>query len=106
MYLGYSSLVRRAELSKIHLPLIGYPPNWLIWVVGIITTLDGIALFIGYSTQAVAIIGILITLKHIFLSDHWATIRTFERSTYALLCLICLTLIISGAGPLGFDLPL
>jgi uncharacterized membrane protein YphA (DoxX/SURF4 family) len=106
IYIGYSILGRRAEFTKIRLPLIGHPPAWLIWIAGAITMLDGIALFVGYGTQAAAIIGMLITIKHISLSGRWATVRPLARSTYALLFLICLTLLISGAGPLGFDLPL
>jgi uncharacterized membrane protein YphA (DoxX/SURF4 family) len=106
IYIGYSLLVRRRELAAIRLPIIGHPPVWLICVAGLITVLDGIALFVGYGTQLAAIVGMLIALKHLSLYGRWSAVRPFERSTYALLFLICLTLLISGAGPLGFDLPL
>jgi uncharacterized membrane protein YphA (DoxX/SURF4 family) len=106
MYIGYSLLVRRGELSTVRLPLIGHPPLWLIWITGLITLLDGLALFVGYGTQAAAILGMLIALKHLSLSGRWSTVRPVARSTYLLLFLICLTLLISGAGPFGFDLPL
>ena len=75
MYIGYSILVRRDELGKIRLPLIGHPPLWLIWIAGLITVLDGLALFVGYGTQAAAILGMLIALKHVSLSGRWATVR-------------------------------
>ena len=106
IYMGYSFLVRRAAISQIRLPVIGHPPIWLLWITGLITAFDGIALFIGYGTQAAAIVGMLIAIKQFLLYGRWAAVRPFERTTFALLFLICLTLLISGAGPLGFDLPL
>jgi uncharacterized membrane protein YphA (DoxX/SURF4 family) len=106
IYIGYALLMRRDELHKIRLPIIGHPPLSLIWIAGILTALDGLALLAGFGTQLAAIIGMLIALKHISLSGRWAEVRPFARSTYALLFLICLTLLVTGAGPLGFDLPL
>ena len=106
IYIGYQLIVRRDAIHKITLPLIGRPPIALVWVTGLITALDGFALFAGYCTQAAAILGMIIALKHLCLSGRWVTVRPVAGSTYALLILICLTLLISGAGPLGFDLPL
>lgn len=106
IYVGYILLTRRDAITQIDLPLVGHPAVALVWISGILTMLDGFALFAGYSTQLAAIVGIIIAIKHISLSSTYESLRPLPRSTYALLALICLTLIITGAGPYGFDLPL
>ncbi len=106
IYIGYALLMERRAITKIHISVIGHPSGALVWAAGIITMLDGFALFLGFGTQLAAIIGMLIALKHLSLWGRYASIRPLARSTYMLIFIICLTLLITGAGPLGFDLPL
>ncbi len=106
IYAGYALIVRRREYADIRLPLIGHPAIWMLWISGIITTLDGFALFAGFGTQAAAIIGMIIAVKHSTLSKKYESLRPLSRGTYALLFLMCLALLVTGAGPFGFDLPL
>lgn len=106
IYVGYILIARRIELSKIQLPIIRHPALWMLWVSGIITELIGLALLVGYGTQLAAIVGMIIALKHVSLSKRYGALRPLARSTYMLLFLMCLSLLISGAGPFGFDLPL
>jgi uncharacterized membrane protein YphA (DoxX/SURF4 family) len=61
---------------------------------------------LGFGTQAAAIVGMIIALKYLCLGRSYENIRPLARSSYILLFIICLTLLISGAGPLGMDLPL
>ena len=105
-YIGYVLILNRREITQITLPFIGYPAQWMIVVSGVITILDGLALIIGFGTQAAAIIGIIIALKHLLLPRTYESVRPFARSTYALLILMSLTLILTGAGPFAVDLPL
>ena len=106
IYVGYMLLMERDEILKVRLPLIGHPALWMVWTTGIVTALDGLALLVGFGTQIAAVVGMIIALKHISLSKRYGSVRPLARSTYALLFLICLTLLITGAGPMGFDLPL
>ncbi len=106
IYIGYALILNRREITQITLPFIGHPARWMIMVSGVITILDGLALIIGFGTQAAAIIGIIIALKHLLLPRTYESIRPLARSTYALLILMSLTLILTGAGPFAFDLPL
>ena len=86
--------------------MVGNAPAWLIVVAGIITFLDGFALFVGFGTQIAAIIGMVIALKHLVLSRRYDALQLLPSSTFFLLFLMCLCLLITGAGPYGFDLPL
>jgi uncharacterized membrane protein YphA (DoxX/SURF4 family) len=106
MYAGYYMLTHRNEFTKIRLPIINHPALWMLWASGIITIIDGVALFLGYGTQLAAIVGLIIAIKHMSLSKQYESLRPLPRSTYALLSLMCLALLISGAGPFGLDLPL
>ncbi len=106
IYAGYFLIVRRNDLTKIRLPILGSPASWMLWISGVITIFDGLAILVGYGTQAAAIIGIIIVIKHMSLSKQYESLRPLPRSTYALLFLMCLALLISGAGPLGLDFPL
>jgi len=60
------------------------------------------ALAVGFYTQPAAIAGIVLVVA-------WFTrerLRPFSISTLFLLLVMCITLIVTGAGPLSFDLPL
>lgn len=106
VYAGYFMIVRRKDFTKIRLPVIHHPALWMLWASGIITIVDGFCILIGYGTQLAAIVGLIIAIKHMSLSKQYDSLRPLARSTYALLVLICLALLISGAGPYGLDLPL
>ena len=106
MYIGYSLLVQREEITTMRLPLIGHPLIWMVWTSGIITALNGFALILGLGTQLAAVLGMIIAIKHISLSSMYESFRPLARSSYLLLILICFTLLVTGAGPMGIDLPL
>ena len=106
IYAGYFMFVHRNEFTKIRLPIIAHPALWMLWVSGVITIADGLAIILGYGTQLAAIVGMIIAIKHLSLSKQYESLRPLPRSTYALLLLMCIALLISGAGPFGLDLPL
>lgn len=105
-YAGYLVMVRREEFAKIRIPVIGNPAIWMLWISGLVTAVDGFAIFIGFGTQLAAMIGLLIALKHALLPRRFDALRPLPRSTSLLLILMCLALVVSGAGHLGFDLQL
>ncbi len=59
-------------------------------------------LFLGLYAQGAALLGILLFFVHAFNPRF----RTFPTSTGALLLVLCISLLVTGAGPLAFDLPL
>ena len=71
-------------------------------VLSIIEGILGLLLLVGAYTQAVALIGFLILLASIFIKKY----HVLPRSTLLLLALLSFSLILMGAGPFAFDLPL
>ena len=106
VYMGYHIINSREEISRARLPIVGHlaPSLWL--VSGSLTCMIGVGLIVGYFTQAFAIAGALLTIKHLLGLRHYASLLPLSTSGYILLLVICLSLIVSGAGALAFDLPL
>ena len=106
IYVGYVLILRRGNVSSVRLPWIGHAPQWLTILVGAITLIDGFAIFLGFGTQIAAIVGMILALKFVILWKRFEPVHILARSTYFLLFLMCLALLLTGAGPYGFDLPL
>lgn len=70
--------------------------------VGVVEGLCALMLFLGLYAQAGALIGIALFLVHAF----FPRFRVLPASTGWLLLVLCVSLLITGAGPLAFDLPL
>lgn len=74
----------------------------ILKVFGVIDALIAIALFLGMYTQLAALVGVLCSL--VWLSrPEW---NPYPRSTAALVFVMSLSLLVLGAGPFAFDLPL
>lgn len=71
-------------------------------VAGIIEGIIAVLLIAGAYTQPAALLGAIVL--GIILSI--PAYRALPRSTLALLIVICLSLVLTGAGPFAFDLPL
>lgn len=72
------------------------------YVLAVVEILIGLSLAFGFYTQVGALIGILVSLAWLIVS----TLRPTPMSTALLTLVLCLSLLLSGAGPLSFDLPL
>ncbi|OGG58560.1 hypothetical protein A2765_02435 [Candidatus Kaiserbacteria bacterium RIFCSPHIGHO2_01_FULL_56_24] len=101
----FSAFVIRISVSIVlahaaykHLPVSSAATRTL----GVIEGLCALLLFIGAYTQAAALVGLCIFLIHIFMPS----LRPLPRSTIILALILCLSLIVTGAGPFAFDLPL
>lgn len=81
--------------------------------LGIVEGLVAVLLFIGLYTQAAAIIGCILALMHLSVPRF----RILPTSTVILVCVMCLSLLVTGPGPftlsigglvfpLSLDLPL
>jgi hypothetical protein len=105
-YIAYALFQNKKEIIATTLPIVGKPGEWMCWLAVLITGLIGVALFFGWETQWAAILGVVIALKHGIGARRYHAIVPLSRSTYVLLGIICLSLLVTGAGALAIDLPL
>lgn len=71
-------------------------------IVGGVQAILATLLILGTYTQAAALIALIFALISLTTSKH----RVYPRSTLALAAIMAFTLLITGAGPFAFDLPL
>ena len=79
-----------------------FTPTTAMRILGIVEGVVAILLIAGAYTQPAALVAALIIAITLFLP----TYRTLPRSTLALLLVMTLSLLVTGAGPFAFDLPL
>lgn len=106
IYIAYGLLLRRSLIERSRLPVVGHPSEWMVYFSALIALSAGVLLTAGLWTQAAAILGALIALKHAFVSRWYPSVLPFPTSTTLLLCALCLALIVTGPGLFAFDLPL
>lgn len=106
IYIASEMIQRRRGVINATFPIIGHPSLWMVWTSALITALIGCMLAIGLYTQVVAIIGAVIAIKHGVGSLWFPSIMPLSRGAYAFLFIVCLSLIVTGAGAIAFDLPL
>lgn len=106
LYIANDMIRRRSEISAVRFPIVGYPSGWMVWTSALITALTAALLAIGLYTQVAALIGMIIAAKHGIGSLWFPTVMPLSRGTYAFLLVICVSVFVTGAGALAFDLPL
>ena len=75
--------------------------SMLARIVAVLEIVCAALLLVGLYTQPAALLGIAIFLLHMFIPS----LRTVPTSTELLLFVLCLSLLLTGAGKLAFDLP-
>jgi len=106
LYIANSIVHDRREIVRERFPIIGHPHIWMVWTSAILIGLIGCLLAVGLYTQVVAIVGMITALKHGIFARRYPSIIPLSRGTYALIFVICASLVITGAGAVAFDLPL
>lgn len=108
LYLAYLVATRRDEFSRISYPVVGLMPSWAMLIASLVSAVLAGMLIAGIWTQVVALFGILMTLKLLVLPRRLLAPITasFPRSTAFLLLVLCVSLVVLGAGAFAFDLPL
>lgn len=96
---------RRDELSRTPFILIG-SGAWIVWVAMAFNAAVGGMLLLGYYTQIGALFGALLGLKGLVWAKQYGRFFVLCRVDYLFVLVICLSLLLSGAGALAFDLPL
>ena len=106
IYIAYRIIRTKETVQSTELPFVGHAQGWMVWFSAIITILVAFFLFIGLGTQWAAIAAMVIALTHAFLAKKHAALLPLSRGAYMLLFVICLSLLISGAGAFASDIPL
>ncbi len=105
-YVAYFLTTKRHELLNTSLPLIGKPQLWILRAAAAIDALIGLSLLVGYDTQWAAILGAVIAVKCLIWKRRYPAIVPLSHIASLLLLVICLSLLVSGAGAFAYDLPL
>lgn len=77
----------------------------LLWVAGILEVTIGAMFFVGFYTQIAALLAILLVITASFV-QHGFLLLVRGKMLYLFILAITLSLLLSGAGPFSFDLPL
>lgn len=96
---------RRKELAAHALPIVGKAPGLIFFAIGAHAIIGGM-LVIGYYTQIAALLGIVAGIKGTIWAKRYPRLFPFCRLEYGFIIVICLSLLITGAGALAVDLPL
>lgn len=102
---AYVLYTRRDELSRMPFIIIGQGA-WIVWVALLINVAIGAMLFVGYYTQLAALAGALLALKGLVWGKRYGRFFVLCRVDYLFVLVMCLSLLLTGAGALAFDLPL
>ncbi|HVZ76042.1 MAG TPA: hypothetical protein VG934_02090 [Candidatus Paceibacterota bacterium] len=104
-YLAYKHYEKRGEIAAARFPVVG-AATWVPWLAIAVELCTMVGLFLGYHTQIFAIIGMLIALKQAVWSSKYPDFILLSRGTAVLLLIILVSIMVTGAGALAFDLPL
>ena len=105
VYMAYVVYQHRAQAARAPMPLVGvqtWAPGFAVLMYGLI----GLSLLFGYYAQIGALFGAIAAFKELFWGARIRALFPLSRATSFLLLVICLSLIVSGAGALALDLPL
>lgn len=106
-YMAVRFFKTRVAFSKTALPIIGVPGVIPTYVLVVAYAIIAAMFFFGWYTQIAAIAGCIAMLKHAWFADgQHLTYSPRSRSTYVLAAIICLSLLVTGAGAYAMDLPL
>lgn len=104
-YVGYTQLSRRTELSAVRFPIVG-SGVWIVWLSALALFLIALGLTLGLYTQIASLFGALGSVKFLVWSRQYPSMVVLSRPASALLFVICLSLLLTGAGMFAFDIPL
>ena len=98
-----------SKLKSLHLPIIGVQ-HWVPGLVATVEILLAAMFFFGWHTQIAALLGLLMVIKYFVYRFVWAHLCEayflYSMSTMLLFAVMCVCLLFTSAGALGFDLPL
>ena len=72
----------------------------------LIELLVAFGLFLGIYAQLAALVGLILALKILIVRKSLREVKPLSELSYVLLAVICLSVLVTGAGIFAFDLPL
>jgi uncharacterized membrane protein YphA (DoxX/SURF4 family) len=106
LYMAWLHFAKRAETAK-EISIVSY--EVAVWATGIFLLLEvavGVGLFLGLYTQLAALVGLIMCLKIVWVRKGLHHLSPLSHLSYIMLGVICLSLLLTGAGAMAFDLPL
>ena len=104
-HLAYYHSQNKNSLAIISFPIVG-SGVWIVLLMASAEAIVGAGLFFGYVIQISAAVGAAIALKYFVLHTKFPQFFVLSRATTLLLFAMCVSLALSGAGAVAFDLPL
>jgi len=105
LLIAWIHMSKREELSRVDFFVIGHGA-WIPVFAALLEFAIAAALLAGIYTQLAALFGALVALKSFVWKRRFSELFPLSRPTSALLFVICLSLVFTGAGVFAFDLPL
>jgi uncharacterized membrane protein YphA (DoxX/SURF4 family) len=105
-YLAYYHLSNRQTVSQELSRYVGGAGGFLALLYAVVEIAVGGALVAGALTQLAGLVGFVVALKVLILWKMTHGMNPISRLSYALLAVISLSLVFSGAGALALDWPL
>ena len=105
LYLAYFHFNNRRACAQELSALIG-GASVIMYIYSLIELAVALALILGAWTQLAALVGFVISLKMLMFRKSLKELKPLSQLSYALLAIICLSVVITGAGVFAFDLPL
>jgi len=105
-YVGLHTWRRAAHLAHVRLPIVG-AQAWVPYVAGLAELALAAMFLVGWYTQIAALLGIAGMIKYAMYRRWWpqagAEYLPFSSGVAILVSIICLSLLLSGAGQPAFD---
>lgn len=95
----------RASVANDSFPLVGTLGMPWTWICIGLTALVAVLLALGAWTQVVAIVSALGGLKGWIFAKRYPSVFAYDRMAYFLLAVLCILLVIMGAGAFALDKP-
>lgn len=105
LLVAWIHMSKREELSRVDFFVIGHGA-WIPVFAALLEFAIATALVAGIYTQLAALFGALVALKSFIWKRRFSEMFPLSQPTSALLFVICISLVFTGAGAFAFDLPL
>ena len=106
LYLSVEHLRSRKDIAHILSPIFGKASRVVGIFLGVVEVIAGGLLVVGAWTQVAALFALAIALKSLFFRRSLKSLCPLSKTTYALILVMSLSLLLSGAGIYAFDIRL
>ncbi len=105
-FLGSLHVRYRADVAR-ELSLFNHQiARWAAHAFGVIEYVIAVALLFGFETQLAALFGLVVCLKVVLIKRGLRHISPLSHLTYVLVMVVCVSLLMTGAGAFALDVRL